>query len=291
MEAHITRRTFLGGAALTAAGCLIPAGKRPDTTYVTIDLDLPEGAKPLTLRRIEAGEFMMGCGLDAFYRIGREWPSHKVVITRPFYMGIFEVTQAQWESVMGENPATEKGIGDNFPVHGINMDKTREFLKRLGQRGRKFRLPTEAEWEYACKAGSNTRFCFGDAEKYDSGAQSCPELDKYAWWRWDQEERPDGPQEVGQKLPNDWGLHDMHGNLWELCEDYLIRGKPKLEETIRYDPLETTVTKEFLIKGGSHDTAIFHMHLADRTGGKIAQKNYGVLCGLRVVMEVPKLPH
>jgi formylglycine-generating enzyme required for sulfatase activity len=149
------------------------------------------------------GRFQMGStrGLPL------EVPVREVTIRHGFSMAIHPVTQAQWEVVMGRNPAGFP-LGGDFPVENVSWEDAQAFCARLQEQdGRRFRLPTEAEWEYACRAGSTTEFHFGD----DEG-----ELKDYAWF-----ERNSGrqPNKVGQKRPNAWGLHDMPGTVWEWCED------------------------------------------------------------------------
>jgi formylglycine-generating enzyme required for sulfatase activity len=148
---------------------------------------------------IPAGTFLMGSA--------KEPPVHPVTISRGFFLGAYPVTQAQWEAVMGQNPSQFPGA--DRPVEQVSWDDCQGFIARLNAAGKgTFRLPTEAEWEYACRAGSTGTFCFGDDER---------QLDDYAWTRGNsgEETRP-----VGQKRPNSWGLHDMHGNVWEWCQDW-----------------------------------------------------------------------
>jgi formylglycine-generating enzyme required for sulfatase activity len=132
-----------------------------------------------------------------------------VRITRPFYIGRHEVTQEVWEKVMGTNPSEFKGAKN--PVDNVSWDDCQEFLKKLNALGKErgqFRLPTEAEWEYACRAGTRTRFCSGD----DEGT-----LGEYGWY---DANSGNTTHLVGAKQPNAWGLYDCHGNVWEWCGDW-----------------------------------------------------------------------
>jgi formylglycine-generating enzyme required for sulfatase activity len=164
---------------------------------------------------IPAGEFLMGSP-DSDRDAGRdEKPQHRVRITRPFYLGVYPVTQSQWLSVMDRNPSRFKGP-DNPPVEMVSWNDCQEFIYRLNERrderGNVYRLPTEAEWEYACRAGSTTIYSFGD---------SADSLRDYGWYL----NNSGGPRTgstypVGQKKPNAWGLYDMHGNVLEWCQDW-----------------------------------------------------------------------
>jgi formylglycine-generating enzyme required for sulfatase activity len=153
---------------------------------------------------IPAGAFYMGSEES-----DGEKPVHKVKINNPFYLGTYPVTQREWKAVMGNynNPSYFKG--DDLPVEQVSWDNVQEFIMKLNEKEGtdKYRLPSEAEWEYACRAGTTTRYSFGDDES---------ELDDYAWY----DDNSDGKTyPVGQKKPNSWGLYDMHGNVWEWVYD------------------------------------------------------------------------
>ncbi|MDR1241240.1 MAG: formylglycine-generating enzyme family protein, partial [Deltaproteobacteria bacterium] len=177
-----------------------------------------------------------------------ETPQHRVTLGKPFYLGEYEVTLAQWAAVMGNNPRRFKGrynprrfIGWNNPVEQVSWDEVQEFIKRLNkQEGHtRYRLPTEAEWEYAARAGSTGVYSFGD----DAG-----QLEKYAWYgedsRWGGSTHP-----VGQKQPNAWGLYDMYGNVWEWVQDWY--GKEYYSNSPGTDPKGPSSGSSRVLRGGS----------------------------------------
>ncbi|MGD0900448.1 MAG: formylglycine-generating enzyme family protein, partial [Thermoguttaceae bacterium] len=176
-------------------------------------VDLGGGMK-MDLVLIPAGSFIMGDQKgDA-----DEKPLHKVTITKPFYLGKHLVTQEQWQAVMGDNPSWFKGPKD--PVENVAWDDCQAFLGKLNARFRRphpnplpagegeFLLPTEAQWEYACRAGSTTKWCFGD-----DGRQ-------FAANTWYGDNSGGKTHPVGERRPNAWGLYDVHGNVWEWCRDW-----------------------------------------------------------------------
>ncbi len=187
---------------------------------------------------IPDGKFLMGSSDDAIEANPDERPEHRVRITRPFYLGIYEVTQAQYKAVTGRNPGHFSATGGgadrvggqltpDFPVENVSWFDAIGFCNKLSEKERKkpfykvdgadvrvpdwngqgYRLPTEAEWEHACRAGTSTVFSFGNKRTQSQ---------EYGWFAENSEQRT---HRVGQKRPNPFGLYDVHGNVWEWCWD------------------------------------------------------------------------
>jgi formylglycine-generating enzyme required for sulfatase activity len=148
---------------------------------------------------VPAGSFLMGSDTTG----NNERPAHQVTITHGFLMGRYEVTAAQWKAVMSRDPYNFKG--DNYPVQFVSWNHAQEFIQRLNQMndGYTYRLPTEAEWEYACRAGTTGNYA-----------------DELDWIAWYESNSDDKVHPVGERHPNAWGLYDMEGNLWEYCQDW-----------------------------------------------------------------------
>ena len=192
----------------------------PEKTFV-----LPGDAE-IEMVWIEPGTFMMGSPEDEPGRWDNEGPLHEVTITRGFWLGKYELTQGQWEGVMGTHPwegqttggRVQHQEGPDYPAVYISWDDVQEFIEKLNdaEGSEVYRFPTEAEWEYACRAGTQTPWSFGDDKE---------QLDQYAWYNKNTvfvQERH--AHAVGLKLPNSWGLYDMHGNVSEWCLDWSTGG-------------------------------------------------------------------
>jgi uncharacterized protein (TIGR02996 family) len=169
----------------------------------TQTLMLP-GDVELRLAYIPPGSFLMGSDNGA----SNEKPVHEVRLTKGFWLGVTPVTQEQWQAIMGNNPSFFKFLGPQNPVEQVSWDEAVQFCKAVQQKcGIELRLPTEAEWEYACRAGTTTDYYSGNGE----GA-----LRQVGWF--------DGnagvSKPVGQLIANAWNIHDLHGNVWEWCSDF-----------------------------------------------------------------------
>ncbi|MFA9375852.1 MAG: formylglycine-generating enzyme family protein [Lachnotalea sp.] len=181
---------------------------------------------------IDSGSFLMG----SYEEEGDsdETPRHKVTITKPFYIGKYEVTQEQWEKVMGNNPSELKG--EKNPVDTVSWNDCIEFTEELKTiTGREFTLPTEAQWEYACRAGTTTKWFFGDDEN---------NADLYGWIDSNSQKTT---HPVGMLQPNAWGLYDMYGNLSEWCKDWY---QNSYLETEAVDPAGPEVGDSHVVRGG-----------------------------------------
>ena len=187
-----------------------------------------------------------------------EKPQHRVTIGKPFYLGKYEVTQAQWRAVMGSSPYLETRSNDFYHLPGmagrlngpnnpatVSWNDAQEFIKRLNvEEGHgRYRLPTEAEWEYAARAGTGTAYSFGDDAR---------DLGRFAWYGEDFASGSTHP--VGQKAANPWGLYDMHGNVWEWVQDWY--GERHYANSPALDPGGPQTGSKRVVRGGSwHQSA------------------------------------
>jgi len=193
--------------------------------------------------RVQAGKFRMGSPEEEKFRVKNE-TRYKVIIKEPFYLQTTEVTQRQWIEIMGENPSEFKNGEKDSPVESVSWDDCQEFIRKLNEREGtdRYRLPTEAEWEYACRAGRSSAFANGDISVSGCGME--PNLVKMAWYcanAW----RKTHP--VAKKEMNRWGLYDMHGNVWEWCLDWY----GKYPEGAATNPKGARFGPKRVIRGGS----------------------------------------
>jgi formylglycine-generating enzyme required for sulfatase activity len=193
---------------------------------------------------IKPGSFLMGSSASEPDHGAWEGPQHEVTISKGFYLGKFEMTQAQWVAIMGTAPWTKKKYvraNPNHPAVYISWTAIEEFLRRLNSAAGEdlYRLPTEAEWEYACRAGTNTRRFFGD----DDGL-----LGEYAWYV-KNTKNAGAPyaQPVGTKQPNPWGLYDIYGNVWEWVQDWY---GDSYATGVMVDPTGVTSSSVRVMRGG-----------------------------------------
>ena len=199
---------------------------------------------------IPAGSFMMGRNPALENGNDEETPQHRVTISKPFYLGKFEVTQTEWEAVMGNNPSNFKGR--TKPVEKVSWNDVQEFIKRLNAKEghNRYRLPTEAEWEYAARADTDTAYSFGD---------DVDELSRYGWYD-DNSDETTHP--VGQKQPNAWGLYDVHGNVWEWVQDWY--GDKYYSNSSGTDPKGPGSGQDRVSRGGGWSSYAEHYRSASR---------------------------
>jgi len=224
-------------------------------------VDLGGGVK-LDMVMVPAGEFTMGDNESK--------PAHPVNITRSFYLGTYEVTQAQWEAVMGNNPS--RFMGAKNPVERVSWEDCQEFIEKLNAKAAaeagRFALPTEAQWEYACHAGSKERFCFGHDK---------PGLLDYGWHVKNSESKT---HPVGEKKPNAWGLYDMHGNVAEWCQDWY--DKQYYERSPTDDPTGPTIGTARVVRGGFWGASAWRSRSAYRDHN--SPRRFGRHLGLRLCL-------
>ena len=259
-----------GGAAGAPAPSQAPLVPRPAARPCppqAAPADLITNSIGMKLKLIQPGRFTMGEGSNA----------HQVTLSKPFYLGIYPVTQAEYERVIGSNPAHFKG--PNRPVEQASWDDAQQFCRKLTEmEGAEYRLPTEAEWEYACRAGTTTAFCFGDTLSADTQANcdgNCP-YGGGPKGLYRQETTP-----VGSFPANPWGLHDMHGNVWEWCQS-LDQPYPYRADDGREG---LGADGERVLRGGSWYEYAGYCRSADRDSGTPDYRGYYV--GFRVARPLP----
>ena len=219
------------------------------------------------MRWIFPGTFWMGSPEEEAGRFEWEWPRHQVELTRGFWLADTPCTQEMWTEVVGENPSRFQS--QKRPVERVSWNDIQNFLGRLHERRPelKLRLPTEAQWEYACRAGTKSATWLGDLDI--QGANHAPILDTIAWYggnsgqgfeldegedssKWPEkhyEHEKAGSRQVATKVPNPWGLYDMLGNVWEWCSDFW--DSPSAAEGTRIDPTGPKEGSDRVIRGGA----------------------------------------
>lgn len=236
---------------------------------------------------IQPGTFVMGSPSTEPDRFLEK--QHRVTLTKGYYMQTTEVTQAQWKQVMGSNPSIFKG--DMLPVEQVSWNDVQEFIRKLNQKEgfNKYRLPTEAQWEYACRAGSTSAFANGGISELKSGYDS--NLDAMSWYLENSDvsysgcfdasnwggPKCAGTHSVAQKQPNTWGLYDMHGNVWEWCQDWY----DKYPSSSVIDPTGLSSGSYRVIRGGSWSNNAPTCRSANRSNNTPDGK-YGII-GFRLV--------
>ena len=257
-----------------------------------ITVTLPGGAK-LEMVWIQAGRFLMGSPVSEPGRADHEGPQHEVTITKGFYLGKYEVTQAQWESVMSTSPwlvgsTTQVPGRGSFPANRMRWHEVQTFIRKLNESEGMdiYRLPTEAEWEYACRAGTKTPWSFGndttriaDYARYFGNSRGTTILDDGR--------RVFGPpeaQETGGGFPNSWGLYDMHGNVRELVQDYFgpYSEAPQIDPKGPDGPTGRRIPDgSHVERGGSSFDQPFWIRSASRSVGWVPN----AFTGFRLLME------
>jgi formylglycine-generating enzyme required for sulfatase activity len=235
-----------------------------------LSLPMADGVR-LLLVFVPAGEFDMGSSPDDGGRRKEEHLPQTVVMKKAFYIGKYEVTQEQYKTVVDRNPSAFQGL--HLPADSVSWHEAEQFCadltKRLNSLGYgQLRLPTEREWEYACRAGTRSEYSAGDGKRA---------MEKVGWCRQDGSRQT---KPVGQKEANIWGLCDMHGNVWEWCHDTFVLSRvPAIPEPDSQDGAARRV-----LRGGSWNTDLSYCRSASRYGEAPQTKRDDI--GFRVVMEI-----
>jgi formylglycine-generating enzyme required for sulfatase activity len=240
---------------------------------------------------IPAGEFQMGSLASDTEAYNNERPQHRVRLSKPYYLGKYELTQREWKAVMGTEPWKGKPLvreGDDYPAVWISHGDAEEYCRRLSAlpaeraAGRVYRLPTEAEWERGCRGGNQalTKYHFGDSKA---------DLGKYAWYdknAYDIGDKYAHP--VGQKLENGYGLHDMHGNVWEWCSDWYAADNYGTSAASGPDPTGPSEGSLWVVRGGCWSNAAAFCRSAFRYGNEPSLRGDGF--GFRLALSFVGVP-
>jgi formylglycine-generating enzyme required for sulfatase activity len=224
---------------------------------------------------IPPGNFMMGSPKEEKERQDNE-TQHKVTLTKGFYMGVYAVTQEQYETVMGKNPSAFKGE-KNLPVETVSWEDCQKFIKKLRDKDKKpYRLPTEAEWEYACRAGTKTPFHFGETISTDQANY----VGDFIYGNGKKGVYRKKTTPVGSFPANAWGLHDMHGNVWQWCQDW--HGDYPQKDMV--DPQGPENGERRVLRGGSWYFYPEHCRSADRSRHVPGRRTFDI--GFRLCFNV-----
>ena len=280
-NASVKMRETAGKAEKTAAS---PSDPQKENLVEKVEGTVYTNDIGMEFALIPAGNFLMGSPNHLREAVEDEKPQHQVVISKAFYMGKYEVTQAQWEAVMGTSSFDSPRSNDFYNLPGmaqrlkkptnpatVSWNDAQEFIKRLNQKAGKnrYRLPTEAEWEYAARAGTTTAYSFGD---------DASELSRFAWYGEDFDSG--STHAVGQKAPNKWGLHDVHGNVWEWVQDWYDSSYYVNSPSV--DPAGPLSGSKRAVRGGSWHQSGGSWHSAVR---RAYDPNYrGISVGFRLVL-------
>ena len=237
----------------------------------------------MTFVMIPSGSFIMGSPPEEPFR-GNSEIQHRVTISKPFYMQTTEVTVKQWHAIMGHRMLVFRKSMDSMPVTRVSWFDCMKFIRRLNRQGEgTYRLPTEAEWEYAARAGTTTAFSWGNAIDCDKAmyGNNSQKNDKCQLYIKSRKLQIDHPAPVKSYPPNPWGLYDMHGNVWEWCSDWY----GKYGQTAATDPTGPESGYMRIRRGGSWFKYGFSCRSANRSSGHPATRYQTT--GFRLVREIP----
>ena len=251
---------FMSSVAVLFCFVALPQGWASEKTYTN--------SIGMEFVLIPSGSFMMGTDKNFEDASRNEMPRHPVTISKAFYLGKFELTQSQWVAVMGHNPSDYEAPSN--PVESVSLEDAQSFIRQLNhmEGTDKYRLPTEAEWEYAARAGTESFYSFGD---------DASDLGEYAWYDGNSGKKT---HPVGQKGANAWDLHDMQGNVWEWVQDWY--GENYYSQGHSTDPQGPSSGEFRVFRGGGWYDVATDCRVATRSFAPDHRNN---LCGFRVLLE------